>query len=288
MMFATAPRRLLGCALQHQLVSSNFSGLIIRRTFAGHNKWSKIKRKKGIKDTARAGILGKASRAITAASRDCNGDLTNLRLQSAIQHSKAVQLPKDRIQDAIAKATLSKNSGTQDLENLRFDAMMTFGKQKVACIITALTDNRNRSTQNVRHVVTKAGGEFLPTDKLAYIFQQVGLVLVENVQDEDALFECALEAGAINVEAEEEDVHDDDGPPTTSFVITTDEKELYQVVTALKADGYELTQFEHRYVLVDQEHGGVDLSEEGSEELDSFLEKMDENEDVSNVYHNVN
>lgn len=286
-MFATAPRRLLaGCALQHQLVlvSSNFSALITRRTFAGHNKWSKIRHKKGARDAARAGILGKASRAITAASRDCNGDLTNLRLQSAIQHGKAVQLPKDRIQDAIAKAT-SKNSSTQDLENLRFDAMMTFGQQKVACIITALTDNRNRSTQNVRHTVTKAGGELLPTDKLAYIFHQVGLVLVENVQDEDALFECALEAGATNVEAEEDD---DDGSRTTNFVITTDEKELYQVVTALQADGYELSQFEHRYVLVDQEHGGVDLSEEGSQELDSFLEKMDENEDVNNVYHNVN
>jgi YebC/PmpR family DNA-binding regulatory protein len=284
MMFATAPRRILGCTLQHQLVSLNFSGLITRRTFAGHNKWSKIRHKKGAKDAARAGILGKASKAITAASRDCNGDLTNLRLQSAIQNAKAVQLPKDRIQDAIAKAT-SKTSGTEDLENLRFDAMMTFGKQKVACIITALTDSRNRSTQNVRHMVTKAGGEFLPTDKLAYIFHQVGLVLVEDVQDEDALFECALEAGATNVETEEED---DDGSPTTSFVITTDEKELYQVVTALQADGYELAQFEHRYVLVDQEHGGVDLSEEGSQELDSFLEKMDENEDVTSVYHNVN
>jgi YebC/PmpR family DNA-binding regulatory protein len=285
MMSATGTRRLLGCALQHQLVTSNLSGLMTRRMFAGHNKWSKIRHKKGAKDAARAGILGKASRAITAASRDCNGDHTNLRLQSAIQHAKSVQLPKERIQDAIAKAT-SKNSGTgtQDLVNLRFDAMMTFGQQKVACIITALTDNRNRSTQNVRHTVTKAGGEFLPTDKLAYIFHQVGLVLVENVEEEDALFECALEAGATNVEAEE----DDGGSPTTNFVITTDEKELYQVVTALQADGYELAQFEHRYVLVDQEHGGVDLSEEGSEELDSFLEKMDENEDVNNVYHNVN
>jgi YebC/PmpR family DNA-binding regulatory protein len=285
MMFAMAPRRLFGCALQHQLASINCGGLITRRTLAGHNKWSKIRHKKGAKDAARAGILGKASRAITAASRDCNGDLTNLRLQSAIQHGKSVQLPKDRIQDAIAKATLSKNSGMQDLKNLRFDAMMTFGQQKVACIITALTDNRNRSTQNVRHLVTKAGGEFLPTDKLGYIFHQVGLVLVENVQDEDALFECALEAGATNVEAEDDDY---DGSPTTNFVITTDEKELYQVVTALQADGYELAQFEHRYVLVDQEHGGVDLSEEGSEELDSFLEKMDEDEDVNNIYHNVN
>jgi YebC/PmpR family DNA-binding regulatory protein len=284
MMSATVPRRLLGRALQHQLVSSKFSGLTTRRALSGHNKWSKIRHKKGAKDAARAGILGKASRAITAASRDCNSDITNLRLQSAIQHAKAVQLPKDRIQDAIAKAT-SKHSGTQDLENLRFDAMMTFGQQKVACIITALTDNRNRSTQNVRHTVTKAGGEFLPTDKLAYFFHQVGLVLVENVQDEDALFECALEAGATNVEAEEED---DEGSPTSKFVITTDEKDLYQVVTALQADGYELAQFEHRYVLVDQEHGGVDLSEEGSEELDSFLEKMDEDEDVTNVYHNVN
>ena len=70
-------------------------------------------------------------------------------------------------------------------------------------------------------------------------------------------------------------------------MVTTDDRDLWQVVTALKEAGFEVTQFEHRYILQDQEHGGVSLSEQGEEELEHFLEKMDENEDVTNVYHNA-
>lgn len=252
------------------------------RHFAGHNKWSKIRHKKGAKDKARASILGKASRAITVASRECRGDLTNLRLQSAISHAKAVQLPKDRIEEAISKAT-TKSSSDQDLSNLRFDAMMNFNGTKVACIMTALSDNRNRTTKNVRHLVTKAGGEFLPTDNLAYLFVQVGLIVVEKVEDEDALFECALEAGASNVEAHQ----DDQEESSNTYLVTTDEKDLWQVVNSLRENGFEAIQFEHRYVLQDEESGGVELSKDGEEELENFLDQMDENEDVNNVYHNA-
>jgi transcriptional/translational regulatory protein YebC/TACO1 len=191
-----------------------------------------------------------------------------------------VQLPKDRIEDAIAKAS-SKSTSDQDLVNLRFDAMMNFDGINVACVITALTDNRNRTTKNVRHLVSK-GGELLPTDNLAYVFVQVGLIVVEKVEDEDALLECALEAGATNVEEEE-----DNEDSSNNFIVTTDERDLWRVVTSLRESGYEVAQFEHRYIIQDQEHGGVELSKEGEEELERFLEKMDENEDVNNVYHNA-
>jgi YebC/PmpR family DNA-binding regulatory protein len=258
------------------------------RHFSGHSKWSNIRHKKGAKDKARAAILGKASRAIAAASRDCGGDLTNLRLQSAISHAKAVQLPKNRIEEAISIATKASSKSTtttsdQDLVQLRFDAMMNFDGSKVACVITALTDNRNRTTKNVRHLVSKEGGELLPTDNLAYVFVQVGLIVVEKVEDEDALLGCALEAGASNVEEEE----DDEDSSNNYMLVTTDEKDLWHVVTSLRESGYEVAQFEHRYILQDQEHGGVELSKEGEEELETFLEKMDENEDVNNVYHNA-
>ena len=142
-----------------------------KRFMAGHNKWSKIRHKKGANDKKKAVLMGKASRAITAAAKDCGGDMSNLRLQSAISHAKSVQLTKDRIEEAVAKAT-SKSTSDQDLANIRFDAMMNFHGQKVACVITALSDNRNRTTQQVRHVVSKQGGEFLPTDNLSYVFQQ--------------------------------------------------------------------------------------------------------------------
>jgi YebC/PmpR family DNA-binding regulatory protein len=253
-----------------------------RRNFAGHSKWANIRHKKGAKDVQRAALFGKASRAITVASRACGGDLTNLLLQGAIAHAKSIQLPKDRIEDAIAKAT-SKSSTDADLIKLRFDAMMTFGGTKVACIVTALADNRNRATQQVRATVSKLGGELLPTDKLAHLFVHVGQILVEAVEDEDELLMLALDAGATNIESE-----DDNGEESNrNFVVTTDEKDLWQVVTSLRDGGFQASQFEHRYVLVDEEHGGVDLSPEGVDELEVFLERMDENEDVNNVYHNA-
>ena len=280
---------------------------------AGHNKWSKIRHKKAANDKNRVKIFSKAAKAIIAASRACNGDTSNLRLQSAIAHAKAVQLPKDRIEDSIAKGSSSGDSKNTaaDLETIRFDAMMEFGSSKVACIIKALTDNRNRTVQNVRYIITKSGGELLPTDKLSYIFVQVGLILVDNVQcsKEDDLFECALDAGAINIEHNDDDVvvldddkddnnnldsnqNDDNGKiepneGRKSYTITTDEKDLWQVVSSLQDAGYDVSQFEHRYVLQDQEHGYADLSKEGIEALDQFLEKLDENEDVTNVYHNA-
>ena len=245
------------------------------RFMAGHNKWSKIRHKKGANDRARASLFGKAARAIAAASKDCQGDRSNIRLQSAIQHAKSIQLPKDRIEDAIHKGTSKKNSDG-DLINLRFDAMMNCNGQKVACVITALSDNRNRATQHVRTMVSKAGGEFLNTDKLSYLFTQVGLILVESVDDEDALMMSALDAGAVNIEEEEEG----------TFTVTTEEKDLWQVVTALQQDGYSLSQFEHRYVL-QEGNEPVDLTSDGIQHLEDFLEKLDEDEDVENVYHNA-
>ena len=254
------------------------------RWFAGHNKWSKIRHKKGAKDKARAVTLGRASRAITAAAKDCHGDLSNLRLQSAIAHAKAVQLPKDRIQEAITKATTKGADG--DLISLRFDAILPVDKQKVACLVVALTDNRNRTTQQVRATITKSDGELLPTDKLAYLFQHVGLILVEQVKDEDALFECALEAGATNVEREEKDEINEESE-TKTYVVTTEEKDLWLVTKALQEGGFNVVEFEHRYVLLDEEHGSVPLSPEGHEKLETLLEKLDEQEDVTNVFHNA-
>jgi YebC/PmpR family DNA-binding regulatory protein len=258
---------------------------ITARSFSGHNRWSKIRHKKGANDKKKAALMGKASRAITAAAKDCGGDMSNLRLQSAISHAKSVQLAKDRVEEAISKA-MAKATSDQDFASLRFDAMMNFDNTKIACVITALSDNRNRTTQQVRHLVSKHGGELLPTDNLAYVFEHVGWVIISNVTDEDALFECALEAGASNVEQDDDDNELEDNSPN-SFVVTTEEKDLFHVVTALREAGYNISHFEHRYILQDQEHGGVEVSPEGEEALLDFLEKMDETDDVNDVYHNA-
>ncbi|KAG7374707.1 transcriptional regulator [Nitzschia inconspicua] len=295
-----------------------------RRTMAGHNKWSKIRHKKGAKDVKRANIFGKASKSLTAASRDCNGDVTNLRLQAAIAHAKAVQLPKDKLEEAIEKGTTvyrTKKGAGADLENLRFDAMMRISSSseekttddsdsaQVACIILALSDNRNRTTQQIRHLVTKTGGELLPTDNLNYLFHQVGVILVEqpSIKDEksteefeEELLEAALEAGAINVEElplhqQEEESENDEASndekaneSLATFVVTTEERDLWQVVQALQSNGYQISQFQHRYVLQDEEHGGVDLSPDTWKQFEEFIDKLEDLEDVNHVYHNAN
>jgi transcriptional/translational regulatory protein YebC/TACO1 len=289
-----------------------------RTMMAGHNKWSKIRHKKGAKDAKRAVQLGKASRSITAASKESGGDTSNLRLQAAIAHARAVQLPKDRIQEAIDKG-LKSGKGGNDFVTLRFDAMMKFSGEdvtatagQVACIITALSDNRNRTTQNVRHLVSKAGGELLPTNHLNYLFHQVGVILVEQRHEhgtegskgkadfEEGLMYVALESGAINVEELEEEQEDDgsnsgnesddDASRIVRFVVTTEERDLWQVFKGLQQAGYTVTQFEHRYILQDDDHGGVELFSRSAaawQELEDFLDKLDDNEDVTNVYHNA-
>ncbi len=260
-----------------------------RRGMAGHSKWANIRHKNGAKDKARGAILGKASVGVIAASRACGGDLSNLRLQSAIAHAKSVQLPKDRIEDAIAKGT-AKGSGDADLISLRYDAMLNLAGTKVACIITALSDNRKRTAASVRHTVTKEGaGELMATDSLSFFFDHVGQIVVENVGDEDALLESALEAGALNVEPDETATIEEGNSSSIgpNFIVTTQDTELFQVVTSLRDAGYKVSQFEHRYVLQDQEHGGVELSTEAGDALINFLDKMDENEDVTNAFHNA-
>lgn len=243
---------------------------------AGHSKWSKIKRSKGAKDVARSGVFAKASRAIIVASKKCSGDMANLQLQSAIQHAKSIQLPKDRIQDAINKHQ-EKNKDSQSFQTMRYDAMLTLGGTKVACIVTALTDNRNRTAASVRATVVRTEGELLATASHDYLFDHVGMVLVEKFDgNEDALWECALEAGATEVDVDEEQ---------SSAVMTCEPADLWNLVTALQQQGYDPQEFEHRYMLADPSNA-VPLSEEGQESLEKFLDKMDEDEDVTHVYHN--
>eukprot|EP00536_Pseudo-nitzschia_multiseries_P015557 jgi/Psemu1/218458/e_gw1.910.19.1 len=313
---------------------------------------------KGRQRSKKAVILGKASKGITVASRDCKGDRSDVRLQAAIQHAKSVQLTKDRIEEAIDKG-IAKNSnnsssgGGGDFESLRFDAMMklednyhsgddsssTSSSVQVACIVTALSDNRNRTTQHVRHLVTKYGGEFLPTDHLNYLFDHVGHVLVEfeppgsggngngNGNDEDSsgddghermlvleeeLMECALEAGATNVEPAEDDYDDDDdnggeeeAAAAARFVVTTEDKDLWKVVRALRGDDavcgddsgdandngskWKLVRIEHRYVLREDygEVAGVHSDSPARERLEDFLDQLEDNEDVHKVHHNA-
>jgi YebC/PmpR family DNA-binding regulatory protein len=268
-------RRWILPPLPHRLHAVPPIGLFQVRSMAGHNKWSKIKRKKGVKDVARADLFGKASKAIIVTSKNCRGDMANLQLQSAIQHAKSIQMTKERIQHAIDRHA-EESKDDQAFQSIRYDAMLTLGGVRVACILTALTDNRNRTAARVRATVVRAGGELLPSSSHDYLFHHVGVVMLEEFQgDEAPLWECAIAAGATGVDVEQQ-----------SAMISCEPVDLWNLVTALRGSGYEPDQFEHRYVVAD-ENTSVTLSDEGMEQLHDFLDKMDDDADVTHVYHNI-
>jgi len=289
---------------KQQLNQNNHHRLQITRHMAGHNKWSKIKRKKAANDVSRARDHTKASRAIESASRSCQGDMADISLQSAVAAARAVQLPKERIEKAIERGA---NPNAKDELSVirRYDGMVPGGSGKIAVIIETLTENKNRTAANVRHLVTKVGGELLPTGANDWLFEHVGVVCVSRNKytneeeetargepvDEDELLECALEGGATDVDfgsdegvgASNDEV---DGIDNNPIVIKCETSDMLKLVQSLKADGYLSTQFDNQW-LVRSDDNKVLLNEEGSEKFEKFLDSMDEDLDVTNVYHNA-
>jgi transcriptional/translational regulatory protein YebC/TACO1 len=277
-----------------------------QRNLAGHNKWSKIRHKKASNDKTRAALYSKASRAIEAASRSCSGDLSDLHLQSAIAAGRAVQLPKERRDKAIERGR-NPNVKEGELIVRRYDGMIPAGPAgKVAVIVEALTENRNRTAANVRHMITKVGGELLPTGANDWLFTHVGLIYVskyfitcdpeeskeEQVKvevDIDKLLECALEAGATDVDIEN-DTNDDTENDTTDDANSSDQEKcpiivkcepnnLISIVKTLQQEGYTTNQFETQW-LIKEEDNRVKVEDEGVLKFEKFLEAAD-------VFHNA-
>lgn len=287
---------------RRQQNQNNNHNLQISRHMAGHNKWSKIKRKKAANDVARARDHTKAARAIEVASRSCQGDMADISLQSAVAAARAVQLPKERIEKAIERGA---NPNAKDELSVirRYDGMVPGSNGKVAVIIETLTENKNRTAANVRHLVTKIGGELLPTGANDWLFEHVGVVCVSRNKhtneeenafgepvDEDELLECALDGGATDVDFgadEDEDTSNaEDDNIDNPIVIKCETSGLLRLVQSLKTDSYVSSQFDNQW-LVRSDDNKVILNEEGSDKFEKFLDSMDEDLDVTNVYHNA-
>ncbi len=283
--------------------------------WAGHNKWSKIKHKKGAKDLNKTKLFSKATKAIRVASSACGGDVDNLHLQSAIQAARALQVPKDRIEDAIKNvksASSSASSGTAEVISQRYDGQVVTASGKVAVIAIALTDNKNRTAANLRNIFKKANGDLLNTGSNSFFFDHLGVLLVKkykreehsNEQEEDEentshgngnlssevvseelqeqLMDCALENGAIDI---------DFGSDTDEHILLKCEPtDLFPLATAIKNHGYSLGEFESAYLVKDESDGGttIQLDMESTDHFEDFLQKMDNDDDISVVYHNAN
>lgn len=235
---------------------------------SGHSKWSTIKRKKGANDAQRAKIFTKIAREIIVAVKAGGPDPdNNSSLKDAIAKARSANMPNDNINRTIKKASGSTEG--DNYENITYEG---YGPSGVAVIVEALSDNRNRTAADVRHYFDKFGGNMGQTGCVSFMFDRKGVIVIENDGiDEDKITMDALEAGAEDIEIDEECVE-----------ITTSPDDFHAVRDALETE-YELSSAEITMVpqtmvtLTDEEHIKM---------MTKLIENLEDNDDVQNIYHN--
>ena len=235
---------------------------------AGHSHWAGIKHKKGKADKQRSKIFSKLSKEITVAAKlgDKNPDM-NARLRSAIQSARSANMPKDNIERAIDKSSISADS---NFENLRYEG---FGPNKTAVIVETLTDNKNRTASNIRTIFQKSGGGLGTQGSASHNFQQLGVIKINKDEiDEAGMFELAIESGA-NECFSHENFHE----------VHTANTEIYEVKNKLEKKIENFLSTEIEWVPLNT----VNLSGENKDNMIKFLETLDDDEDVQNIFTNA-
>ena len=236
---------------------------------SGHSKWSNIKHKKEKTDAQKAKIFTKIGKEITIAVKAGGGDPSvNSKLRDLIAKAKSNNVPNDNIERTIKKALGETNTIYEEI------VYEGYGPAGIAVIVEASTDNRNRTAGDVRSYFSKFKGNLGQTGCVSYLFTDQGVIIIlkENVKDEDALMEAALEAGASDFSA--------DGDV---FEIYTETDDLYAVNDALVAAGYEIESCEKdkiasNYVTLD--------NPDDIKYMNLLIENLEDHDDVMNVYHN--
>ena len=237
---------------------------------SGHSKWSTIKHKKGAADAKRGQLFTKLSKAIIVAAKEGGGDpAANLSLQNAIEKAKSYSMPKDTIERAIARGA-GTDADAAAYETIVYEG---YGPDGVAVLVEALTDNRNRTASDVRHLFTKHGGNLGTTGAVAWLFERRGIVLVDAAGiDEDELTLAAAEGGAEDVEL--------DG---SVFEVSCAPEDLVAVRQAIEGAGIKVESAELSMV----PKTTVEVAEEPSaKKLIRLIEGLEENDDVQGVYAN--
>jgi YebC/PmpR family DNA-binding regulatory protein len=236
---------------------------------SGHSKWASIKRKKGATDAKRGQLFSKLTRAIIVAARDGGPDPGgNVALQNAIEKARENSMPKDNIDRAIAKGA-GTGADAAAYETVTYEG---YGPGGIALFVEALTDNRNRTAADVRHVFTKNDGNLGESGSVAWLFERKGVILVPGEIDEDELMLAAADAGADDVEAEE-----------SSYRVTTGPESLHAVREALEAAGIAIESAESTMV----PKTSVEIEDESvARKVVRMMDELEENDDVQDVYSN--
>lgn len=235
---------------------------------SGHSKWSTIKRKKGAIDAKRGKIFTKLAKEISLAARLGGGDPeANARLRQAVIAARDENMPKDNIERAIKKGTGELGSVTY--EEVTYEG---YGPGGVALMVEIMTDNKNRTVAEIRHILSKHGGNLGENGCVSWIFSKHGSILIEKKQiGEDELMELALEAGAEDVREEENE-----------FEVLTDPLSFEGVRKVLQEKGLKF--LEAKVTMIPQNL--VKLEGSKAEQMLKMMEKLEDNDDVQNVYAN--
>ena len=238
---------------------------------SGHSKWHNIQKTKGAADAKRSQIFTKIAREmIVAVKQGGSGDpANNSRLATVVAKAKAANMPNDNIKRTIDKALGSGNADSY--ESVVYEG---YGPSGVAVIVEALTDNRNRTAPEVRHLLDKYGKGLGATGCVSWSFDQKGVIVIEKEDlDEDTVMMDALDAGADDMDASDDEC----------FEITTTPDGFGTVLAALEEKGYSFVSA--KVEMVPQNYVKLE-SEEDIKNMEKLIDLLEENEDVQNVYHN--
>jgi YebC/PmpR family DNA-binding regulatory protein len=236
---------------------------------SGHSKWASIKHSKGKADKQRSKIFSKLSKEISVAARlgDKDPDM-NPRLRSAIQAARSANMPKENIERAVDKS--SANTET-NFENLRYEG---FGPDKIAVIVEALTDNKNRTASNVRTIFQKSGGNLGTQGSASHNFNQLGIIKIDKKEiSDEQIFDLAIESGA------DECISNDN-----FHEIQCPMNEIYNVKKNLEKIIANFISTEIEWVPLNS----VEVAKDRVETAIEFLETLEDDDDVQNVYSNIN
>ena len=234
---------------------------------AGHSHWAGIKHKKGRADKQRSKIFSKLSKEITVAAKLGDKDPSmNPRLRSAIQAARSANMPKDNIERAIDK---SSSNNLANFENIRYEG---FGPEKIAVVVEALTDNKNRTASKIRTIFQKNGGNFGTLGSASHNFKQAGVIKIDvNEISEEKIIDMALEAGADDCLSNDE-LHE----------IHCEKSKIYDVKKKLEINIKNFVSTEIEWIPVNS----INISKDKFNEIKEFLEILDNDEDVQNIFTN--
>ncbi|MGF7009068.1 YebC/PmpR family DNA-binding transcriptional regulator [Aminobacter sp. BE322] len=234
---------------------------------AGHSQFKNIMHRKGRQDAVRSKMFSKLAREITVAAKTGVPDpAMNPRLRLAVQNAKAVSMPKDNIARAISKASMGD---AENYEEVRYEG---YGPGGIALIVEALTDNRNRTASNVRAAFTKAGGAMGETGSVSFMWDRVGeIVYAAKAGDADKVMDAAIEAGADDVQS------DEDG-----HTITCAFENLGEVSRALEASLGDAESVK----IIWKPQNNIPVDEERAQSLMKLVATLEDDDDVQNVYAN--